>query len=449
MTTEVKHLCIIEKESKPDRACVKSATAVEIDRHILFDPNTVDALDEKGCKPFHYDLLVLCAAIEFADRHWQRPQDWSRSFHLTVPVFDLGIWQKPEVTSALKAVLSHLTCDDWAFKFVQAKNSSPFNSRQIPINFGRRETFAIAYSNGLDSRAVTALVGSNQALCIRIANTRQCRENSDSFFTQVPFKVEGHASNESSFRSRGFQFAAVTALAAHIAGLSRIVVPESGQGALGPVLLPLHQTYEDYRSHPTFFRKMEAFLYQVLNYQVTFEQPRIWFTKGQTMQAFLKLQDKTGADLVTTRSCWQKQWVNANSARKQCGLCAACVFRRFSLHAAGVDEPPDVYLVQNLTTNSVNEALADIAQETNRDRMIQYGSAGVRHFDRLAQMASAPDVALRVHAYEIAAATNSTYPETIQKLRTLLMAHSEEWRTFLSAQGERSFLKTWIDGGRQ
>src|SRR3546814_4414490 len=63
-------------------------------------------------------------------------------------------------------------------------------------------------------------------------------------------KVLGHTSNESSFRSRGFQFGVVAAIAAHLFGISRIVVPESGQGALGPVLLPLYNIYRDYRNHP-------------------------------------------------------------------------------------------------------------------------------------------------------------------------------------------------------
>ena len=59
-----------------------------------------------------------------------------------------------------------------------------------------------------------------------------------------------------------------------------------------------------------------------------------------------------------------------------------------------------------------------------------------------------PDIDLRVHASEIAAATGTTYDETQKNLRTMLVTHAEEWRGFLAAQGEQSFLKSWMEGGR-
>jgi hypothetical protein len=80
--------------------------------------------------------------------------------------------------------------------------------------------------------------------------------------------------------------------------------------------------------------------------------------------------------------------------------------------------------------------------------MIEYGSVGARHLQHLAEMAGQTDDALRVHASQIAAATEGTYEETLTKLRTMLATHAAEWRAFLSAQGDQSFLKTWMDGGR-
>src|SRR3546814_16343603 len=98
-------------------------------------------------------------------------------------------------------------------------------------------------------------------------------------------KVLGHTSNESSFRSRGFQFGVVAAIAAHLFGISRIVVPESGQGALGPVLLPLYNIYRAYRNHPSFFRKMERLLYAALDHIVELHQPRKWSPKEIAREA--------------------------------------------------------------------------------------------------------------------------------------------------------------------
>jgi 7-cyano-7-deazaguanine synthase in queuosine biosynthesis len=447
--TPEKRLFVIEEGQKPGRTLRKDFVTAEIGRHICFDAAILDTFDMKGCKPLHYDILVLCAAIEFADRRWKRPLGWHRNFDVTIPVIDLKAWQKPEVLKNLHSVLKHLTGDTWRFSFVQAKNTSPIGSRQIQFDFGKTKTFAVAYSEGLDSLAVSALSGDEkQALCIRIAGNRQHRKNGDSHFTHIPFEVKGYRGRESSFRSRGFQFAAVTAVAAELSGVSRIIVPESGQGALGPVLLPLPNIYPDYRNHPTFFRKMERFTKALQGYRVQFEQPRLWSTKGQTLSDFLSLPGKSEEHLTNTRSCWQTRRIVNVGRRKQCGLCAACLLRRLSLHAVGIDEKADAYVVSDLTASEVGDALSVIAQKADQNIMVEYGSVGARHLQQLADLAGLPDEAIRVHASQIAAAMEVPYEETLKKLRTMLVTHAEEWRAFLSAQGEKSFLKSWMDGGR-
>lgn len=444
-----KCLYVLEKGQKPGRTLPKDAVTAEVGWHISFNAAVLDTFDVKGCEPLHYDMLVLCAAIEFADRRWKRPRGWRRNLNVMVPVIDLKTWQRPEVLKSLHGVLNHLTGDTWRLTFVQAKNLSPIGSRQIPLDFGKTKTFAVAYSNGLDSRAVSALSGGKeQALCIRVAGNRQSRKNGDSYFTRIPFKVKGYRGNESSFRSRGFQFAAVTAIAAQLSGVSRIVVPESGQGALGPVLLPLHNIYADYRNHPMFFRKMERFIKALLDYRLRFEQPRLWSTKGQTLRAFLNIAGKSEQHLTSTHSCWQTRRVVNVGGRKQCGLCAACLLRRLSLHAAGVSEAPGTYIVSDLAASDSGDALSAIPQKADRDIMVEYGSVGTRHFQHLADLARLPDNALRVHASQIATATEATYEETLKNLRTMLVMHAEEWRAFLSTQGEKSFLRSWMDGGR-
>lgn len=331
------HLCVIERGH---RLQADRSAYAEIDEQILFDTEVLDALAVGGCQPVHYDLLLLCAAVEFADRRWKRPQSWSRTLYVTVPVIKLEIWQSPEVKTSLERALKYLTGDSWHFDFVQASNLTPCEFRQLKLHFDDLKTFAIAYSEGLDSRAVSALSGDkSEALCIRVANKQHQAQSGDSFFTQIPFKVKNGNGRESSFRSRSFQFAAVTAIAAHIRSVKRIVVPESGQGALGPAILPLYGVYADYRNYPAFFRKMEQFIKEVLGYEVQFEQPRLWSTKGQTVLDFLKLPEKRVEHLTNTRSCWQtRHVVNVNGRRLQCGLCAACLLRRLSLHTAGIQE---------------------------------------------------------------------------------------------------------------
>ncbi|MBB4123636.1 hypothetical protein GGR30_003584 [Martelella radicis] len=446
---EEKHLVTLEKGKRSHGPTSQNLVFAEIGKHILFVPDILDSFHVEGFTAKHYDLMVVAAAIEFADRRWSRPSSWLRRLHVTVPVIDHDAWSRSEVQTTLRSAINFLTGDSWQFNFVKATDRSPIGSRQMPLVFDQTKTFAIAYSNGLDSRAVSALSGSPaEALCIRVASTKQRRLDGDSYFTQIPFRVKGFKGKESSFRSRGFQFAAIATIASHLSNITRIVVPESGQGALGPVLVPLYNIYTDYRNFPTFFRKMERFTRALLGTSIKFEQPRLWSTKGETMTAFLGLPGKKKEFLVQTRSCWQTRRIVNAERRRQCGLCAACLLRRMSLYAAEVTEPKDTYVIADLAAAEIEAALSKIADDADRNIMIEYGSVGTRHFQHLAEMAELPDTALRPFASQIAAATGEPYEQTLRNLRLMLMTHAKEWRAFLSAQGDGSFLRSWLDGGR-
>ena len=134
--------------------------------------------------------------------------------------------------------------------------------------------------------------------------------------------------------------------------------------------------------------------------------------------------------------------------RKHCGLCAACLLRRLSLHAAGLSESGDTYVVSNLATPELSKAFASISQQADRNIMVEYGSVGARHLQHLADMASLADDALRAHVSQIATELGKSQEEVLRHLRRMLRAHAEEWRAFLLAQGEKSFLRRWMDGGR-
>lgn len=437
-------LRVIEPGQKPGN----NGLSKVLGEDIAFDAAVLNALAEDGCKPVHYDLLVLCAAIELADRHWERSQKWSRNLHLTIPVIELAIWQSREVMTALERVLRYLTCDDWQITFVQATNRNPCDW-QLKLGFPDVKSFAIAYSEGLDSRAVSALSGTwSEALCIRLANNHNKTKEGDSFFSQIPFTVNNKDGREGSFRTRGFQFAAITAIAANIRNVKRIVVPESGQGALSPAMRPLHRLYADYRNYPTFFRKMEHFLERLLRYKVEFEQPRLWSTKGQTLKEFLKLPDKAHAHLINTRSCWQtRHVVNVGGTQKQCGLCAACLLRRMSMHAAGIEEPLVTYVIHNLSTSEPFVAMSELSERNNdRFNMVDYGCVATRHFQHFADMAQLTDDQLFIYALEISEATKSSVEDTLPNLKALLLSHAEEWEAFIAAQGQQSFLRKWKEG---
>lgn len=444
-------LRVVEAGRRHDRCHPNSAAIAEIGQEIAFVPDALDTYNYEGWKAIHHDLLVVSAAVEYADRHTaRRISRWARDFDITVPVVAVAVWQRHEVQASLRAALRHITGDEWQFTFVRWQGQSVLGARQRSLPFGTERRFVIAYSDGLDSRCVSKVSGNgSDAVCVRVTKHRHAWKAGDEPFDKIPFRVDVPSSRESSARSRGFKFAAVTAIAAHLTGLNRIVVPESGQGALGPVLLPLHNVYPDYRNHPTYFRKMERFIRALLGHEVRYEQPRLWNTKGETISSFRLATNKAVDELFETRSCWQQRWnAKMDGKLRQCGLCAACLLRRMSMHAAGIDEPKHAYVIADLSVPSFRDALPGRRKVRLSRSMAEYGSVGARHFQQLADMADLPDADLKVHAFEIARATGEPLDDVLQKLRNMLLTHAKEWRAFMAAQGEQSFLRGWTKGGR-
>lgn len=444
-------LYVVEEGSRSRHIRQDNETLAEIGREIRFDQSILDTYAFDGWKTVHHDLLLVCATVEFADHHFARSaKQWSRPFHVTVPVHELEAWQQLKVQGLLRDALRHLTGDDWRFSFVQAKEPAVTGHRQRPLLFDKKKLFAIAYSDGLDSRCVAGILDKDEiAVRVRLSNCKDKKKKREYPFDVIPFQVKFTGSRESGLRSRGFKFAAITAIAADICSISDIVVPESGQGAFGPVILPLHNIYPDYRNYPTFFRKMELFITTLLGCAVTYKQPRLWYTKGQTISAFLAQPGKNTKSVLDTRSCWQQRMnVRGNGEVRQCGLCAACLLRRMSMHAAGVDEPISVYTFSDLTVPDYRDAKQGFNCNWQQDQMVQYGSVGIRHLQQLADLAEQPETALRRYVFEIAHATDASEVETKDNLKRLLLQHAEEWRGFINAQGKNSFLKDWTKGSR-
>lgn len=444
-------LRVVEAGQRHQRVHSGSAAVAEIGKEIVFDPDVLNTYDYEGWKPIHHDLLVISAAIEYADRRTARQINrWARDFNITVPVVEVATWQRPEVQGSLRAALRHLTGDNWQFSFVPLQSQNALGARQRSLPFGTERSFVIAYSDGLDSRCVAKISGNGSAaICVRVTKHRHSLKKGDEPFDQIPFRVDVPSSRESNVRSRGFKFASITAIAAHLTGLNRIVVPESGQGALGPVLLPLHNVYADYRNHPTYFRKMERFIKAVLGHEVRYDQPRLWNTKGETISAFRRATNKAVDELFETRSCWQQRWnAKMDGKLRQCGLCAACLLRRMSMHAAGIEEPEHTYVIADLTVPAFRDALPGRKKVRLSRTMTEYGSVGARHLQQLADMADFPDADLKAHVFEIARATGEPQDDVLKNLRNMLLTHAKEWRAFIAAQGEQNFLRSWTKGGR-
>jgi hypothetical protein len=263
-------------------------------------------------------------------------------------------------------------------------------------------------------------------------------------FTNVPYKVGGD-SVESSARSRGFKFALISGIAAYLSGAKQIIVPESGQGAIGPSLVPVGQTYDDYRSHPAFTRRMEQFLKALFGVDVEFVFPQLWQTKAETLRRFI--EECGDPSWTGTRSCWQQsRQVGLNGKRRQCGICAACMLRRMSVHAAGADEPQDQYVWERLDVATFeNGVAAGFTSDRITKKMREYAIAGTLHLDHLAALRRTSSSAspLNVPALHLSQALGLDRAEVRQRLDRLIAQHATEWCEFVSSLGEESFVADW------
>lgn len=419
-------------------------------RDILFSTEDLESYATSNWDSVVFDAMAVAAAIEYCDRSLRRSTVvWGRDFRLRLPVHDPDRWNRPEVRDALHDALGFLTGDRWQFAFSRRKQDEP-PPRQGSLSLPPRTEATLAFSDGLDSRAVAGLVKNElgPALVRVRLGSKQCdKPRRGEPFTAVPYKLKTIVTNpEPSARNRGFRFALISGLASYICNAKKIVVPESGQGALGPVIAPVAHAYPDYRNHPAFLRRMERFVGALLGHEVEYVFPRIWSTKGETLAAYLALGVDHG-EWVRTRSCWKSaQWSSVNGRFRQCGVCAACMLRRLSVHAAGESEPDDTYVASDLSAPSLDDAVPRSFEKVNKS-FREYAIAGVLHMDHLADLASNDgERVLRREATELAATLGISAEEAEKNIKAVMSRHSDEWRDFLASLGEKSLVHNWVRG---
>jgi 7-cyano-7-deazaguanine synthase in queuosine biosynthesis len=397
-----------------------------------------------------YDLMLVAAAIEFCDRITSRPSDgWAREMQLRIPVHEPERWASPEVHDALHDAVGFLTGDLWSISFKPRRHPVK-KVRQGNVALSNDVTAVIPFSDGLDSRAVAGLMAAKlgpKLVRVRLHSKGVARRSGRREpFTSVPYNVCGdeHSFRESSARSRGFKFAVLSGIAAYLAKVDRVIIPESGQGALGPSLVPVGQAYADYRNHPLFTLRMENFLYALIRHKVAYEFPQIWHTKGETLALFVR-ECADGPSWTTTRSCWQQsRQVSVGGKRRQCGVCAACMLRRMSVHAAGLVEPDDTYVWEDLRAPRFEAGVA-LSFKKVTAALREYAIAGTLHLDHLAGLRHSPanTTALELSVFRLSRAFKTSGHDTSDRLHRMLGQHETEWRSFLCSLGASSFVSAW------
>lgn len=397
-----------------------------------------------------FDAFMLAAAIEYCDYSQARPKmGWSRDFHLNIPVHNVEHWQQSSVHTPLIRALRKLTGDIWTINFREREFEHDW-PKQRHLEIRNPPTAVMAFSDGMDSLAVAELVSKEiKKELVRVRLGKKAKGPKERFIA-VPYEIKsGKEKNESSGRSRGFKFSILSGSAAYLSGCKDIIVPESGQGSLGPALVPVSRAAIDYRNHPLFFNDMTCFLSRLFDHEVNFEIPRMWNTKGETLAEYVA-QTGDKKKWRETRSCWRgsrQTYVDGKS--RQCGICAACMLRRMSVHAAGLCESDETYLWSDLDAKEFELGSArDTALMHDLKAHREYAIAGMAHLRDMAELRSGgrDQNALRMHAGQLAKVMNSSIDDTLALQDKLLNKHHQEWENFLESLRPESFLRKWARG---
>lgn len=424
-----------------------------IDRDITFSTTHLESYCLAQWEPVIYDALVLTAAVEFCDHVARRPAlSWQRNFELTVACHDPDRWNAKPVQGALREALEFLTGDRWNLQFTP-RRSPVSDPHQIHFDLPSGPSAVIPFSEGLDSLAVAGLMHEeigDRLIRVRLGTKpfEAQRGGPKRPFTSIPYRVHRGARRfpESSVRSRGFKFALVSGLAAYLTKAERVIVPESGQGALGPDLVTVGQSYPDVRNHPLFTDRMENLVFALFDHRVRYHFPQLWSTKGETLAKFVA-RCTDGPAWRSTKSCWQQnRYASVNKRRRQCGICAACMLRRLSVHAASLEESADTYLWENLRAPTFEAGAASGFKGATRASMWSYAIAGTLHLDHLAALRTAPGGTARIElaAAQLSRSRGLPPKDTQDRLDGMLQRHRDEWMAFTNSLGAQSFLKQWI-----
>lgn len=429
----------------------------EIEENLEFNTTDLESRCLANGDDGHFDALVLMAAIQFCDRTKIRSANiWNRNLTLNIPVHDPDLWNSEAVSKSLLSAIQFVTGDQWKIEFRDRKlEDCP--PKQKCLELPKDIRAVLPFSEGLDSLAVADLLEpkyGDQLLQVRLGpkhRTGQMNGGRRNYVVSVPFKFNSSRKgpSERSFRSRGFIFALLCGNAASLSNATKIHMPESGQGVIGPVLVISGQGHPDFRNHPQFARKMEIFIEALFDWKVLFCIPRLWHTKGETIKDYLEAGGSK-EELLSTRSCWRGQrHASVLGKLRQCGICAACLLRRMSLHACEITESEDTYVIEDLNASELEQGAAV------ESKPLKYGNAyeedgfkSTLYFQYLANFGDSQTTRNRMakQAAQLSKVLGIPVEECQCRLKRLLEQHEKEWSNFVEALGPMSFIAKWISG---
>ncbi len=322
------------------------------------------------------DLVRIATAVHVADglARRRRTANGQRRPILDLEVLDAAFWSESGMMCRLKDCVDFLGGgDDWSFRFLQSTASrqvSMFDLDSYRDRPRHSESWPIValYSGGLDSAAGLAArmaeMPGRRFIPVTLRHqTRRAKLVRDQFRILMegsvataenlkPLEVGAFIKNrrikrdfdvrprEVTHRCRPMLYMAVAGVVADVLGAGEVEVYESG---VGSVNLPLVGGPADYRttrsSHPHYLALMSDLVGRVNRDEVRFVLPFAGRTKAEMVGRLREL----GLEELARRSVSCILHPLRRGRGRQCGHCAACVYRRQAMQVAGISEAPDAY----------------------------------------------------------------------------------------------------------
>jgi hypothetical protein len=343
-----------------------------------------------------------------------------------------------------------LTYDRWDLEFRSARAPAlgPTDGARLKLS---SPTVLLPFSDGLDSLATYELIRTQGAeapiaLTVRtspgiVKRIKERGQRPDPWaFVGVLLRAGKHA--ETSFRSRSFLFLVVAMVLARLCNVKRILIPETGQGAIGAALTPFGEP-TTWGSHPYFTHLFARFV-DLIPWEdctVCVEHPNLWKTKAEllTELAGSGRDKRILTDMVqSSRSCTNPKRPPGINKRRQCGICPNRLLRRVALFNGGFSElhHDEEYIWKDLSAPNLAASVTaglPVFPVTPRHEQIAR-SAVIAHRD-LAAFADRPrDSRLCEQARLISEAQGLSLAQATKYLQHLLERHKAEWERFLAAE---------------
>jgi 7-cyano-7-deazaguanine synthase in queuosine biosynthesis len=381
------------------------------------------------------DVATVAESLALADRLFPRHRSraWARSIELEIPVFEHSVFERRDVATALNEAVHFITGDAWNFRFVP-RAGRPISEAALPFEEVRYRV-VLPYSDGLDSFAQAASLastfGEQNVLKLRSARIGQDGTALRRRVLRVPRNLGSMRKYEQTYRSRPFVFFSFSGIGAFVSGAEKVIVGETGQGVLGPALLPYAGEWPFRSTHPGFLVRMGRYLSLVFGKDVPIELPQLWKTKGEVLR-HLREQDLLSG-WQETRSCSVRPADKHGS--EACGICGGCTLRALALHSA------DLPTAWDKNAFSLASALA-IARDGKEMRPSERHIV-VRSLGTMAEFAS---LSGNRHGASIIEKESLLFgdsdPKTVARnIADLSRRHAAEWQGFLSALPDDGWLR--------